>query len=174
MPTVHPATAAGLEALADQLSACADELHSRLMSALRQPLPQDADGSPTPPPAGTGPVAGKEAPPLSQGITRGAAQLMFDTEVALRQRANSLYVAAAQLSVDGLALPQQDLLDLVAQARARIARIERLKELAATAASLVALAAAIVAARPQDLPAAFKDLKSHLARLPAQDSKTGA
>ncbi|NVE00516.1 hypothetical protein [Massilia sp. BJB1822] len=174
MPTVHPATAAGLEALADQLSACADELHAKLMRALRQPLPQDADGSPTPPPAGSLPVGGKEAPPLSLGITRGAAQLMFDTEVTLRQRANSLYVEAAQLSASGLVLPQQDLLDLVQQARARIARIEHVKELAATAASLVALAAAIVAARPQDLPAAFKDLKSHLERLPAQNAKAGA
>ncbi|MBB3118561.1 hypothetical protein [Pseudoduganella violacea] len=174
MSTVHPATAAGLESLADQFSACADALHSRLMSALRQPLPQDADGSPAPPPAGTLPAGGKEAPPLSQGITRGAAQLLFDTEVTLRQRANSLYVEAAQLSVSGLALPQQDLLGLVAQARTRIARIEQLKELAATAASLVALAAAIVAARPQDLPAAFKELQGHLARQPATAAKTGA
>lgn len=173
MSTTYPATAAGLEALADQLSASADILHARLMRALRQPQAQDASGTPTPPPAGS-PLPGGADGGLSEGITRGAAQLMFDTEVALRQRANSLYVEAAQLSLSGLALPQQELLALVSQAREQIARSEQLKELAATAASLVALAAAIAAARPEELPAAFRQLKDQLAKLQAGPPKMGA
>lgn len=163
MSSPYPTTAAGLEALADQFSASADTLHARLMQALRQPLLQDASGTPVPPPAGSPAAGGKDAG-LDQGITRGAAQLMFDTEVALRQRANSLYVEAAQLSLSGLALPQQELLALVHQARAQLARAEHLQALAATAASLVALAAAIAAARPAELPAAFHQLKDQLAQ----------
>src|SRR5471032_435267 len=114
-----PATADDLEALADSLSACADELHARLMRAIRRILPT-APTAPLHPagnPAGPAPTAG-----IDQGISQGAAQALFENEVALRQRANGLYLDAAMLAAAGLGGMQHRLVDLSAQRAKRYAR----------------------------------------------------
>ena len=54
-----------IEALADSLSASADALHTRLMRDIRQKPPT---------------------------VAQTVAQALFENEVALRQRANSLYL----------------------------------------------------------------------------------
>lgn len=156
MATEHnpPAGAADIEALADSLSACADELHARLMRALRVPAPGAA-------PAGVGAIA----PPPSQG----AAQALFESEVALRQRANGLYLDAALLAASGLGGAQQQLLALTAQARGKIGKINRLKDLIDIAAELLALGAAVAAGKPEHLAAPLEKIKHHL-----QDMAAGA
>lgn len=133
---------ADIEALADSLSASADELHRRIMRAIR-----------------------RNAVPNSQGITQAEAQALFDQEVALRQSANTLYADAAAFAGAGLGVPTRELLDLAARARDRIRRIDRAKELAGIAATLLGAAAAIAAQRPESLVPALEKLKAHLAAL---------
>jgi hypothetical protein len=143
-----------LEQLADSLSASADELHRRIMRGIRQQ--QKLEG---------GNDQGAAAP-----LTHGAAQALFENEVALRQQANSLYVDAASHSLEGMGVSVPELLRLAAEARAAISRIERVKDLASISADLLALAAAIAAARPEHLAAPLASLKRQLAARQARAS----
>ncbi len=142
-----------LEALADSLSASADELHQRIMRGIRQT--QRLDGG-----------NGQAGAPL----THGAAQALFENEVALRQQANSLYVDAASHSLEGMGVTLPELLRLAAEARDTIRRIERVRELAGISADLLAVAAAIAAARPEHLAAPLESLKRQLAARQARGS----
>ena len=151
----HPAPApADIEALADSLSASADELHASIMRAIRRNGTAE-DG------------AGDAGPP----VTHAEAQALFEQEVALRQQANSLYVDSARFAVAGLGVPAQELLALAAQARETIRRIDRAKDIAGIVASLLGLAGAIVGRQPKDAAAAFDDLKDNLAALKADSRK---
>ncbi|KQV46566.1 MULTISPECIES: hypothetical protein [unclassified Duganella] len=141
-----------LETLADSLSASADELHERIMRGIRQQ--QRLEGG-----------NGGAAP-----LTQGAAQALFENEVALRQQANSLYVDAASHSLEGMGVTLPELLRLAAETRATIRRIERVKELAGISADLLAVAAAIAAARPEHLLAPLESLKKQLAARHARES----
>ncbi|SFF83421.1 hypothetical protein SAMN05518865_10592 [Duganella sp. CF458] len=143
-----------LEQLADSLSASADELHQRIMRGIRQQ--QRLEG-------GNGKA---DAAPL----THGAAQALFENEVALRQQANSLYVDAASHSLEAMGVTLPELLHLAAEARATIGRIERVKELAGISADLLAVAAAIAAAKPEHLLAPLESLKKQLAARHARES----
>jgi hypothetical protein len=143
-----------LEALADSLSASADELHQRIMRAIRQQ--QQLQGN-----------NGKDGP---APLTQGAAQALFENEVALRQQANSLYVDAASHSLEGMGVTLPELLRLAAEARATIRRIDRVKDLAGISADLLAVAAAIAAARPEHLAAPLENLKKLLAARQARAS----
>jgi hypothetical protein len=140
-----PHTQADIEALADALSACADALHARLLRALRRQ-----------PPDGTTPA-----------ISQDAAQALFDNEVSLRQRANSLYLDAARLAASGLGGARQQLLDLTARAQDHIAKIDRLKDLIDITAELLSLGAAVAAGKPEHLAAPLEKIKHHLAALHA-------
>lgn len=140
-----------LEALADSLTASADELHQRIMRGIRQQQR----------------LAGNNGQDGATPLSHGAAQALFENEVALRQQANSLYADAASHSLEGMGVTLEELLRLSAAARAAIRRIERVKELAALSADLLALAAAIAAARPEHLVAPLQSLRQQLAaRLP--------
>jgi hypothetical protein len=185
----QPTTAAELETLADSLSACADELHLRIMTAIRrnspggparQPqadptTPEALSGRPQPAepsvtiipiaPAPPGNGAGNGSGKLDSGISHGAAQALFENEVALRQRANSLYVDAAVLAAAGLGVPQRVLLDLVAVARRRIRQASLLKDVIGITADMLGLAAAIAAGRPEHLPAVVESIKERYAQL---------
>jgi len=131
---------ARFETLADQLSACADALHRRLMAALRKPVPA---GSP---------------PAIPQGV----AQALFENEVALRQRANALYLDAAVVAASGLAVHQQALLELTARAQQKIDKIDRIKDLVDVAAELLALGAALAGGKPDKVLSPLEKLKHHL------------
>jgi tetraacyldisaccharide-1-P 4'-kinase len=159
-----PSTAADFEILADSLSACADELHLRIMKAIRRNPPGGPAREPQHDPttqAATIPINGN----LEQGISHGAAQALFENEVALRQRANSLYVDAAVLAVAGLGAPQRVLLDLVAAARRRIRHASLLKDVIGITADMLGLAAAIAAGKPEHLPAVVESVKERYAQL---------
>jgi hypothetical protein len=134
---------AQLETLADHLSACADALHKRLMRAIRQPTPDGA----------------------LPGISQGVAQALFENEVTLRQRANSLYLDAAVLAASGLGPQQQQLLDLTAIAQKKIDRIDRLKDLVDLAAELISLGAAVATGKPEKLLTPLENLKHHIEAL---------
>jgi hypothetical protein len=131
-----------IEALADSLSACADALHTRLMRAIRR-QPRD------------------QTPPLP-GISQGVAQALFENEVTLRQRANSLYLDAAVLAASGLGGHQQRLLDLTARAQEKIRKLDRLKDLIDLSAELLSLGAAVATGKPDQILSPLEKLKHHL------------
>jgi hypothetical protein len=131
--------------LADSLSANADALHRRLMRAIRRPAPGQAPDLP--------------------GISQGAAQALFENEVALRQRANSLYLDAAVLAASGLGGHQQIMLDLTARAQQKIDQIDRLKDLVDLAAELLTLGAAVATGKPEQILKPLENLKHHIEAL---------
>ena len=137
-----PATPADVEALADQLSACADELHKRLMRSIRSHPPASA--------------------PPSLGLSQGAAQALFENEVALRQRANSLYLDAAAIAASGLDGAQQQLLDAAARAQEQVRKINRVKDLIDICAELLALGAAVAAGQPEHIASPLEKIRHHL------------
>ena len=159
MPTApaNPATPFDLEALADSLSTCADILHARLMRAIhRRPSAGPAD-APAPAAAGS----------IDQGLSQGAAQALFENEVALRQRANGLYLEAAELAGLGLGGQQQVLLELAVQAQDKIRRIDRIRDMVSLLADLLSLGAAVAAGKPEHLGPPVEKLRRHLADLQA-------
>lgn len=139
----NPNQQAQIELLADHLSANADALHRRLMRAIRQPA---ADGA-------------------LPGISQGVAQALFENEVALRQRANGLYLEAAVLAASGLGPQQQQLLDLTARAQEKIDKINRLKDLVDLAGELLSLGAAVAAGKPEQVLKPLEKLKQHIEAL---------
>lgn len=150
----HVPSPADIEALADSLSASANELHETIMRAIRR--------------NGTAPDGDADA---GAPVTHAEAQALLEQEVELRQRANSLYVDSARFAVAGLGVPAQEMLRLAAQARETIRRIDRAKDLAGIVASLLGLAGAIVGRQPKDAAAALDDLKDNLAAFKADSQK---
>lgn len=130
-----------IEALADSLSASADALHTRLMSALRQKPP---------------------------AVAQPLAQTLFENEVALRQRANGLYLEAAVLAASGLGGTQKQLLDVTARAQDKIRKIEHVKDLIQLTGELLSLAAAIAAGKPDRLAEPYENIKHHLEAMGAK------
>ncbi|MBV6323235.1 hypothetical protein [Duganella violaceipulchra] len=129
-----------IEALGDSLSACADALHAQLMRALRQRAP-----------GGTAP-----------SMTQGTAQALFENEVQLRQRANSLYLDSAKLAASGLGGAQQQLLEQTRRARDAVARIDQVKDLVDLSAELLSLGAAVASGKPDRIVTPLEKLKHHL------------
>ena len=129
-----------IEALADSLSASADALHTRLMRDIRQKPPT---------------------------VAQTVAQALFENEVALRQRANSLYLEAAVLAASGLGGAQRQLLDVTARAQEKIRKIEHTKDLIQLTGELLSLAAAIATGKPDKLAKPFEAIKHHLEAMDA-------
>ena len=130
------ATAAQVEQLADQLSKCADNVHARVMRDIKR-------------------YGGGEVPAAEQA----AARALLDAELELRQRANRLYTDAAGCIVAGLGQPQQHLLQLTADAAAKIARIQRIGDGITLVARVLGLAAAAATGQAVRVLAAIDLLK---------------
>lgn len=118
------ASVAQIEALADQLSACADELHARIM--------KDIHGH------NGGPVSEAE-----QAIARA----LLEDEQLLRQRADGLYADAATYTVQSLGQSQQQIVKLTADAAQQIRKIGKIANAAALVGGLLALAGAVATGR---------------------------
>lgn len=140
-----------VEALADQLSLIADELHQRVM----QEIQQDRDRPPS--------------------ATRQAAlRALFDNELVLRQRANSLYAEAAGLIVASLGQPQRHLAELTAAAAEKIRKIAVIKDVTGLVAGVLALAGAAATGQPGPIILALEKIKNQLAALDAHQVKKPA
>lgn len=113
------ATAAQIEALADQLSVAADELHTRVMKDIRA---HDGDA-------------------ISEA-EQAVARMLLDDEMVLRQRANGLYADAAKYVVESLGESQEKILQLTADATEKIRKIERLRDITGLVGGLLMLAGA--------------------------------
>ena len=114
------ASVAQIEALADQLTACADELHTRIM--------KDIHGH------NGGPVSEAE-----QSIARA----LLEDEHLLRQRAFLLYAYAASYTVQSLGQSQQQIVKLTTDAAEKIRKISKLANAASLVGGLLLLAGAV-------------------------------
>jgi hypothetical protein len=108
-----------IEALADELSACADQLHVRVMKDIK---------------AHDGPFTEAEQTML---------RALLDDEVLLRQRANSLYADAATYVVKTLGKSQQHVLELTAEAAEKIRKIAVVGNAVGLVGGLLTLAGAV-------------------------------
>jgi hypothetical protein len=132
-------TATKVEQLADQLSACADSIHKRIMRDINR-------------------HHGGDVPESEQA----AARALLDAELELRQRANRLYTDAAACVVSGLGPPQHHLMQLTADAAAKIARIQRIGDGITLVARLLGLAAAAATGQATRVLAAIDLLKTQM------------
>ncbi|MFC4932215.1 hypothetical protein [Massilia sp. GCM10023247] len=113
--------------LADQLSACADQLHERILRDIRA-------------------YEGKPVPDQVQATARA----LLEDELILRQRANGLYADAATFIVKSLGKPQQNIVALTKEAAEKIRKIGQIGNAVGLVAGLLHLAGA--AATGQAVP----------------------
>jgi hypothetical protein len=125
--------------LADQLSACADLIHERVMREIRGYM-------------------GRPVPENAQNMARA----LLDDEVVLRQRANGLCADAANFIVPSLGKPQQLLLALTADAAESIRTIDRIGDATSLVARLLGLAAAAATGQAAPILLSLEALKHQL------------
>jgi hypothetical protein len=125
-----------IEELADNITLCADSIHNYLMNAISR-----------------------------REIDKNKAQLIFQDEVSLRQRANGLYIDAANCVVKRLAVSQEDLISVIATAKERIATIGEIQSFIDLTADLLMLAAACYAGNPAPILAALKEVRKDVVAL---------
>jgi hypothetical protein len=138
-PAEALSTAHQVEELADQLSACADSIHERIMRDIHRHQGQDVPES-----------------------EQAAARALLSAEMELRQRANRLYAEAAACIVTSLGQPQQHLMQLTADAADKIRRITRIGDGITLVARLLGLAAAASTGQVVPILAAVDGLKAQL------------
>lgn len=144
-------TPADVEALADQLSACADELHARLTSEAAA--------------IGALPAAG--AASATRVRRREQLAAMQDAEQLLRQRADSLYQDAASAVVATLGQPQDEVLRLTTEAAEKIRKITLLGDAIGLVAGLVALAGGALLRQPTAVVAALNVIRAQVTAVKA-------
>jgi hypothetical protein len=115
---------------ADALTRSADSIHDRLLTAIR-----------------------------NNEVDHPTAQMIFQDESILRQRANGLYIDAASCVVAGLDEAQKSVIDLVDTANARMRKIKEMAQLIDLVADLLLLATATYAAKPRPIIAALKEVR---------------
>jgi hypothetical protein len=101
----------------------------------------------------------------AQRVDQATAQLVFQDEVVLRQRANALYIDAAHCVVEALPQSQKSLLAVVESANERIRRTQTLAQLMQLFGDLLVLAAAACAAKPGPISAAVQAVQQDLEAL---------
>jgi hypothetical protein len=141
-PAEALSTAKQVEELADQLSACADSIHERVLRDIRRSQQQHHG----------------EVPEAEQS----AARALLDAEIELRQRANRLYADAAACIVTSLGQQQKHLIALTADAAAKIKTITRIGDGITLVARLLGLAASAATGQAVPVLAAVKLLKDQL------------
>lgn len=149
MSTDGLSTPSDVEALADRLSACADQLHMRVQGEAAA-IGQLADGS------------------ASRARRYATLEKMIDGEQELRQRANGLYADAATAIVTRLGTPQQDVLALTDAAVEKIRQITRLDAAVGLVAGLLALAAGVTGKQPAAVLAALATIRLQVGAVKAR------
>lgn len=136
-----------VEALADQLSSCADALHARLKREAASLANAPSDGSDD---------------GAAWARRHAALEALFDDEQLLRQRANGLYADAATAIVRALGQPQQQLIALTNAAAEQIRKIGLIGDAVGLVAGLLALAGAVATAQPKPVLAALETIRVQL------------
>lgn len=132
------ASVAQIEALADQLSACADQVHARVMKDIK---------------SHQGPFSDAE---------QATARALLDHEVLLRQRANSLYADAATYVVKTLGKPQAHVLELTAAAAEKIRKIAVIGDVVGLVGGLLSLAGAAATGQAAPILAALDKIRTQV------------
>ena len=144
------ASAAQVEALADQLAAIADAVHARVMHAI-----------------GNGDGQFSEA-------EQAAARALLEDEQLLRERASALYADAARDVVQALGQSQEHLLIVTAQAAEKIRTIGRIADAGALVGGVLALAAAIASGRGPAIVAAIDTVSRQVKKIGAGEPNKAA
>jgi hypothetical protein len=126
---------AQVEQLADQLGACADALHERIMREIHA-----YQGGPVPRKA------------------QDAARQLLDDEQVLRQRADGLYADAATLIVHGLGTPQQHVMALTVDAAQKLKKFVKLADALGIVGRLLEIAGAALTANPVLIMRSLEDM----------------
>lgn len=127
-----------IEALADQLSACADQIHVRVMKDIK---------------AHDGPFSDAD---------QATARALLDDELLLRQRANSLYADAATYVVKTLGKPQQHVIELTAAAAEKIRKIALIGDVVGLVGGLLSLAGAAATGQAAPILAALDKIRTQI------------
>lgn len=143
-------TVVQIEALADQLSAIADEIHTRVM--------KDINGH-------KGPFSDAE-----QAIARG----LLEDEIALRQRADGLYADAATIVLKSLGQSQQKIVQLTADAAEKIRKISRIADITGLVGGLLMLAGAAATGQSAPIVIAIERVGKQLKRVAASTPNKAA
>lgn len=144
-PAPPPAGAGGLASvpqiveLADQLSACADQLHERIMREIRA-------------------HDGRTVPARVQATARA----LLEDELLLRQRANGLYADAAAFIVKSLGKSQQGVIDLTTAASGKIRKIALIGDVTGLVAGLLGLAGAAATGQAAPIILALDKIHTHM------------
>jgi hypothetical protein len=125
--------------LADQLSACADQLHERIMRDIRA-----YDGGPVP------------------DKVQATARALLEDELLLRQRANGLYADAATFIVKSLGKSQQGIVALTSEAAEKIRKIALIGDVTGLVGGLLLLAGAAVSGQPAAIITALDKINTQL------------
>ncbi|WP_229458714.1 hypothetical protein [Massilia glaciei] len=139
--------AAEIEALADQLGECADEIHARILRQIRE---------------NNGPLSESE---------QNAARALFDEELLLRQRADGLYADAAISVVSELGQQQKHIMALTANAAETIRKIGHIGHLVGLAGSLVTLGGAVMTHQVMLIVPALDKVRKQIALVDATAKK---
>jgi hypothetical protein len=142
------ATVPQIEALADQLSVCADQIHARVMKDIK---------------AHNGGAIGE--------AEQATARALLDDELLLRQRANSLYADAATYVVKTLGKPQQHVMELTVAAAEKIRKITMIGDVVGLVAGLLSLAAAAATGQPLPILAALDKIRTQVKAVQADMPK---
>lgn len=138
------ASVAQIVELADQLSACADQLHERIMRDIRA-------------------YEGRTVPDAVQA----AARALLDDEVVLRQRANGLYADAATYIVKSLGKSQRSVIALTTEAAEKIRKITLIGDVTGLVGGLLQLAGAAATGQAASVVGALDKIRAHMAAIQA-------
>jgi hypothetical protein len=122
-----------VEELADSLTLSADAIHKQLMKDIKK-------GS----------------------VDQPQAQLIFQDEVILRQKANGLYIDAANCVIKNLSEPQAELVGVIAAANEKLKKMKDVERFINLVADLLVLASAAYAAKPGPLLTALEEVRKDL------------
>jgi hypothetical protein len=133
------ASVAQIVELADQLSACADQLHERIMRDIRA-----YDGGIVP------------------AHVQATARALLEDELLLRQRANGLYADAATFVVKSLGKSQQGVVALTTAAAEKIRKIALIGDVTGLVAGLLGLAGAAATGQAGAIILALDKIHTHI------------
>jgi hypothetical protein len=136
--------------LADQLSACADQLHERIMREIRA-----YNGAPVP------------------ERVQDDFRKLLDDEVVLRQRANGLYADAATYIVRSLGKSQQHVMALTIAAAQKIRTIAKIGDGISLVARLLGIAAAAATGQAAPIMLSLEALKHQLDWMAKEEAAAG-
>ncbi|MES2019278.1 MAG: hypothetical protein V4484_22535 [Pseudomonadota bacterium] len=133
------ASVSQVAALADQLSACADEIHKRVMKDIH----------------------GHNGSPVSDA-EQGIARALLEDEVLLRQRADGLYADAATCVVKSLGQSQQQIVKLTDDAAEKIRKIGKIANAVELVGALLALAGAVASGQAAPIVKAIEKVSKQV------------